>query len=240
MATSGSGSWSATRKVPDIEHIHKWEIEDFDLYMKRENGMIKSNNFSIPGVPGEFYMAVAVKTEWIEGRRSFIEHMPTRLFGGATKPDLEIQIEFYFSVILKSVGGKGMVRAAGKLEITKEGAGTQLGEFGDPHTHSFEKIGAAFKPRADLYYTATKNNQNVDNATGFFTTGNTDRLNMVAKITIPGKVFSLGGSEVAEQVKQSKLFDFQPFLFEGTHSDIVLKCGGSRISCHKVILAARY
>ena len=96
MATSGSGSWSATRKVPDIEHDHKWEIEDFDLYMKRGDGMIKSNNFSIPGVPGEFYMAVAVKTEWIEGRRSFIEHMPTRLFGGATKPDLEIQIEFYF------------------------------------------------------------------------------------------------------------------------------------------------
>ena len=63
---------------------------------------------------------------------------------------------------------------------------------------------------------------------------------MVAKITIPGKVFSLGGSEVAEEVKQSKLFDFQPFLSEGTHSDIVLKCGGSRISCHKVILAARY
>ena len=135
MATSGS--WSATRKVPDIEHIHKWEIEDFDLYMMRENGMIKSNNFSIPGVPGEFYMAVAVKTEWIEGRRSFIEHMPTRLFGGAAKPDLEIQIEFYFSVILK-YKCKGMVRAAGKLEITKEGAGTQLGEFGDSHTHSFD------------------------------------------------------------------------------------------------------
>ena len=237
MATSGS--WSATRKVPDIEHIHKWEIEDFDLYMMRENGMIKSNNFSIPGVPGEFYMAVAVKTEWIEGRRSFIEHMPTRLFGGAAKPDLEIQIEFYFSVILK-YKCKGMVRAAGKLEITKEGAGTQLGEFGDPHTHCFEKNGAAFRPLADLYCTATTNDQNDVKATGFYTTGDTGRLKMVAKITIPGKVFCLGGSEVAEEVKQSKLFDFQPFLFEGTHSDIVLKCGGSRICCHKVILAARY
>ena len=138
------------------------------------------------------------------------------------------------------VGGEGNMRAAGKLEITKEGAETQLGEFGSPQAHHFEIVDAAFRPLSDLYYTATTNTQNYDKATGFFTTGNTGRLNMVAKITIPGKVFSLGGSEVAEEVKQSKLFDFQPFLFEGTHSDIVLKCGGSRISCHKVILAARY
>ena len=237
MATSRS--WSATRKVPDIEHDHKWEIEDFDLYMKRGDGNIKSNNFSIPGVPGEVYMEVAVKTEWIESTRIFGEVMPTRLFGGTTGPDLEIQLIFYFSASLKYEGGEvGVVRAAGKLEITKEGAETQLGEFGSPHAHQFESIDATFRPLSDLYYNPTTNDQN--KATGFFTTGDTGRLKMVAKVTIPGKVFSLGGSEVAEDVKQSKLFDFQQFLFEGTHADIVLKCGGSRISCHKVILAARY
>ena len=74
---------------------------------------------------------------------------------------------------------------------------------------------------------------------GFFTTGNTGLLNLVARIAIPGKVSSLGGMEGEEDLKENRLLDFKPLLSDPKHSDIVLKCGGTRFLCHKVILTVR-
>ena len=76
-------------------------------------------------------------------------------------------------------------------------------------------------------------------ARGFFTTGSTCMLNLVASITIPGKLTTLGGTE-EELIKQNRLLDFKPLLSDPKHSDIVLKCGDIRFPCHKLLLAARY
>ena len=72
---------------------------------------------------------------------------------------------------------------------------------------------------------------------GFFTTGSTQLLSLVATITIAGKLVNLGGGAEEEMVDQEMLFDFKPLLSDPKHSDIVLKCGDARFLCHKVILA---
>ena len=79
-------------------------------------------------------------------------------------------------------------------------------------------------------------------AQGFFTAGSTGLLNLVATLTFPGKLTSLGGTSSAtegELIKQNSLMDFKPLLSDPKHSDIVLKCGGTQFLCHKVILASR-
>ena len=42
-----------------------------------------------------------------------------------------------------------------------------------------------------------------------------------------------------EDLKENRLLDFKPLLSDPKHSDIVLKCGGTRFLCHKVILTVR-
>ena len=64
---------------------------------------------------------------------------------------------------------------------------------------------------------------------------------LVATITIPGKLTSLGETSAAEDelIKQNRLMDFKHLLSDPKHSDIVLKCSDTRFLCHKVILASR-
>ena len=73
---------------------------------------------------------------------------------------------------------------------------------------------------------------------GFYTTGSTKLLTLVARITIASKLTSLGGTEW-EGIGLGRLLDFAPLLSDSKHSDIVLNCGGSRFLCHKNILALR-
>ena len=67
-------------------------------------------------------------------------------------------------------------------------------------------------------------------------------MNLVATLTFPGKLITLGGTSASaeeELVKQNSLLDFKPLLSDPKHSDIVLKCNGTQFLCHKVILASR-
>ena len=109
MAVAGSG-WGITRKASqNIEFTYKWAIEDFDFAMQVEvgGGKIESGRFCIPGVPGEFYMVMEKKNEGVF-------HVKLG--------DQELDAKFNFSVVLKStVMG---TKAAGKLEVIKEGANT--------------------------------------------------------------------------------------------------------------------
>ena len=220
MAASRTG-WSITSKVSqNIEYTHKWAIENFDFAMGATMGEIKSDSFCIPGVPGEFHMVVK------KGARDF-QKMPTRVKIG----DHEFNVKLYFSVSLKST--VSTMKAASKLDVIKEGTETQSGKFGDSENDEFA---TSFVFRAnsaheyyDLYYEAGH---------GFYTTGSTSLLNLVARITIPGKVTTLGGKGEEER-KKNRLLDFQPLLSNPKHSDIVLKCGDTRFRCHKVVLAAR-
>ena len=78
------------------------------------------------------------------------------------------------------------------------------------------------------------------NANGFYTTGSTSLLKLVAKITVPGNMTNLGGTaDEAEEIRQNGVFDFKPLLSDPKHSDIVLKCDGTEFHCHKVILVSR-
>ena len=228
MAVAGSG-WGITRKASqNIEFTYKWAIEDFDFAMEVEvgGGKIESGRFCIPGVPGEFYMVVEKKNEGvIEG----VYHVKLG--------DQELDTKFNFSVVLKStVMG---TKAAGKLEVIKEGANTLSGQFGDPVKHyfypcdarsvqEFEPHGIKFDYRGQFY-----------DGGHLFTTGSTFLLNLVVTITIPASKMATVGGVAEEEMKQSRLFDFQPLLLDPKHSDIVLKCAHTRFLCHKVILASR-
>ena len=128
---AGSG-WSITGKSQNIEYTHKWAIENFDFAMEVEGGKLESHSFSIPGVSGEFHMVVEKVQEYSSGAgRSAVEKMPTRVKIG----DQELEVKFYFSVRLVSTAKD--TKAAGKLEVIKEGAETLSGHFGDSANHKF-------------------------------------------------------------------------------------------------------
>ena len=222
MAAARAGQ-SITRRVSEnIEYTHKWIIEDFDFAMRvkmvDKHGKLESDRFCIPGVFGEFHLVVEIKHE-----------MPTIVKVG----DHELDAKFYFSVSLKSTGEDLM--AHGKLEVLKEGAETLFGNFGDPAISKFvSSSDFCFKSNGIEYQYRIGNFRE---ARGFFTTGSTQLLSLVATITIAGKLVNLGGGAEEEMVDQEMLFDFKPLLSDPKHSDIVLKCGDARFLCHKVILA---
>ena len=160
--------------------------------------------------------------------------MPKRIKIG----DQELDVKFFFSASLKSTAKA--TEAAGKLEIIKEGAEILYGHFGDSAKHKF--VNTSTHP--DLFFNGALKYQDsqgvLRDASGFFTTGSTCLLNLVARITIAGKPTSLGGGGGEEEgVKKDRLLDFQPLLSDHKHSDIVLNCGDARFLCHKAILALR-
>ena len=228
MAAARAGQ-SITRRVSEnIEYTHKWIIEDFDFAMgvkmvgRHGTGKLESDRFCIPGVFGEFHLVIEIKHE-----------MPTTV----KVEDQELDAKFYFSVSLKSTGKDLM--AHGKLEVLKEGAETLFGNFGDPTIPKFFPSSVlasdfCFKSNGIKYLVG---HGHFREGHGFFTTGSTQLLSLVATITIAGKLVNLGGGAEEEMVDQERLLDFKPLLSDPKHSDIVLKCGDARFLCHKVILA---
>ena len=119
-----------TKVSQNIEFTYEWEIENFDLAMAVGEKKLKSSSFCIPGVQGEFHMVVG-KIMKPYPHQNHTKPIPDRVKVG----DQELVPKFYFSVSLKStVEG---TKAAGKLEVIKEGAKTLTGEFGDPAKSNF-------------------------------------------------------------------------------------------------------
>ena len=224
---SMAAGWGITKISQNIEFTYKWAIENFDLAMVVGEGKLESGRFCIPGVPGKFHVAVEKK----------LDHTYDQMVKRVKLGDQEFQAKFYFSVSMKStvVGTK----AAGKLEVIKEGAKTLSGKFGDSAKSKFV-LCWGFEPNCALRY-FDDNFRNFYKANGFFTTGSTSLLNLVVTLTIPGKLITLGETSAAEDelIKQNRLMDFKHLLSDPKHSDIVLKCGDTRFLCHKVILASR-
>ena len=233
-----AAGWGITKNSQNSEYTYKWAIENFDFAMEVGEGKIESSSFCIPGVSAEFQIVVEKKEEPFFYHRSTSYQMPTRLKVNDIDNAKEFEAKFYFSVSMKSTVED--TNAAGKLEIIKEGAETQSGEFGDVANHKFA-LSYVFRPKvAPKYYSTRAGFADSVSGGGFYTRGSTCKLNLVAQITIPGKLTSLGGTE-EEEMKQNRLMmDFQPFLSDPKHSDIVLKCGDIRFPCHKLLLAARY
>ena len=181
----------------------------------------------------EFHMTVERKTD----PTSVTEFRQRGAF--AKIGDQELQVKFHFSVSLESTARD--TNAAGKLEVIKEGSETLYGHFGDSAEHKFVALSLPphFMPDRAIRYQDNDGIWYQPSSYGFYTTGSTCLLNLVAKITIPGKLRSLGGAEEEEE-EQNRLLDFQPLLSDPKHSDIVLKCGDTRFLCHKAILALRY
>ena len=225
--------WSITGNSKDVEYTHNWAIQNFDRCMEMEGERIESGSFSIPGVPGKFHLVVKWKEEdhYSHSGDRFYKRVPSRVRLGGQQLDAK----FYFSVSLRSTG-KDLV-AHGKLEVLKEGAETLFGNFGDPAISKFvSSSDFCFKSNGIEYQYRIGNFRE---ARGFFTTGSTQLLSLVATITIAGKLVNLGGGAEEEMVDQERLLDFKPLLSDPKHSDIVLKCGDARFLCHKVILATR-
>ena len=245
MASAGTG-WSITRNFQNSEYTHNWAIENFDLAFEMEGGKIESSRFCIPGVPGEFHLEVAKKVVQHCYETGAIEmRMPSTLqIGGHHN---ELKVTSFFSVTLKST--TEVTVGAGKLDIIKEGADTLSGKFGDPDRPKLvPATQLVFRPSVDIkyrrnsvpgaYYSSLVSPKYAQGL-GFYTTGDTALLTLVATITNPGKIHTFGGTEEEEEMAKDRLLDFEPFLSDPKHSDIVLNCGDKSFLCHKVILAAR-
>ena len=232
MAQAG---WSVTKTLKNIEYIHRWEIEDFDLAWGVGEGKIHSKTFVIPGVEGFFHMELVMKREKQRDGVGFAKPKEIRIGGQSFK------VKSYFSVSLKSNNEE--TKAAGKLDIIKQGAETLSGKFGDPAEYKFEPgPEQVFLPNvAPSLVLQLRGGEETATGSGFYTLGSTSLLTLMATITIAGKVINVGGREEEEEddVKQARLFDFQPFLSNGKHSDVLLKSEDTAFPCHKVVLAAR-
>ena len=90
----------------------------------------------------------------------------------------------------------------GMLEIVKEGEESQWGKFGDPdqiQTCQHLLFQSKSNKTGLQYYSILYHREgNFYPAYRFFTTGSTGRLNLVATITIPGKLVTLGGGAEVE------------------------------------------
>jgi len=169
---------------------------------------------------GEFHMVVE--------KGPYSKKMATRV----KVDDQEFDVKFYFLVSLKSTARD--MKAAGQLDVIKDGNETLSGKFGDSANDQFSTL-FDFRLNSALKYLDYVGKWR--DGRGFYTTGSTCLLTLVARITIPGRLISLGGS-AEEEMKQNRMLDFQPLLADPKHSDIVLKCGDTTFHCHKVILAA--
>ena len=233
MAAARNG-WGITRKASEnIEFTYKWAIEEFDFAMGvGGDGKLESPRFRLPGVSGEFHILVEKETQEYSYSK-----VPTRVM----VDDQEFDVKLYFHVSLRSTEitlAKAPCRVVGKLEVLKEGAETQLGEFGDLANSSFVHCfgsSCTFKPKTAPQWF---NEDKLLDGKGFFTSGSTSLLNLVATLTLPGKLTNLG-SGAEEEFNPDSLFDFYDLLEDPKHSDIVLKCGNKEFLCHKVILATR-
>ena len=217
-----AAGWGITRKSENTEYTYKWTIEDFDFAMRVE-GKVESASFAIPGVSGLFNLVAENLGERPINANVVAEKLGNRTTNNgvaiAQPVPRTVCYPLIFSVSLKSTSNT--TKAAGKLEVIKEGVRTQTGQFGDAARHNF-----VLCSDAPLQFKWGGLNE-------FYTTGSTSRLNLVANLTIPGKLVSLGW-----EMNQSKL-DLKPLLLDPSYSDIVLKCGGESFPCHKAILAVR-
>ena len=240
---AGGAGWSITKKgFENVEYTHKWHIESFDFAMEIEKGKIESSSFCIPGVPGEFKMMVLKKEFKFGSGRSWCYKMPEKIMVDGK----ELEIKHLFSVFLMST--EKDTRAAAKLEVIQEGKDTFCGKFGDSSAHKFLHFSSLqhsvyqdsdfkllFEPEVAFKWLHAGVSKD---GAGFYTTGSTNLLTLVARITIASKLTSLGGTE-EEGMGLGRLLDFTPLLSNSKHSDIVLNCGGSRFLCHKAVLALR-
>ena len=217
-----ASAWGVTTNAKNNEFTYNWAIEKFDFNMAAVKDKIESPRFTIPGVTGEFYL-VAAKYKTHVGHHYAV---PTYIKIG----DNQFDIKCLFSVAVKS--SVADERLIGELEVIKDGAETQRGNLsgGNPGNNVFEPVVAV------QYWCNVANGSNVN---GFYTTGSTSLLKLVAKIIVPGKMINMGGTAEEEEMRQNGLLDFEPFLSDPKHSDMVIKCGSTKFFCHRVILAAR-
>ena len=221
--------WSVTKTLKNIEYTHKWEIEDFDLAWGLGEGRVQSKTFSIPGVEGFFHLELALKREKVSNGFKIPKNI--RIGEQTLKP------KAYFSISLKSSIQE--TKAAGKVDIIKEGAETLSGSFGDPPSHSFDcGPEQLFLPNIEPRF---EEDYGFQSGSGFYTTGRTALLILVVEITIAGKVINMGGEleEERDDTKQGVL-DLKPFLSNRKHSDVLLKSADATFPCHKVVLSARW
>ena len=219
MSVAKSG-WSTTKKISkDIKYTHNWSIENFDFAMGLGGGKVESDSFHIPGVLGEFQLAIDKFHA-----ASLRDQKPTKL----KLNDEEFEAKHYFSVNLNFTSVVKDLKAAGMLELVKEGEESQWGKFGDPDKPTFVPVdtstvgGYRFESNTGLHCTLnipSYRPESTFDPGAFFTTGSTGRLDLVATITIAGKLVTLGGGAEVEvkEMEQLKLVHINTQAETGAH-----------------------
>ena len=69
---------------------------------------------------------------------------------------------------------------------------------------------------------------------GFYTRGETPKLDLKAVITVPSQMYTVSGSVWKADPKN---FSFEELLTRPDYSDITLVCGEKRFQCHMLLLA---
>ena len=164
-------------------------------------GKVESDSFHIPGVLGQFQLVIDGNKFYSTSLR---DQKPTKL----KLNDEEFEAKHLFLVNLTSTSVDKDLKAAGMLELVKEGEKSQWGKFGDPDKPTFVPVdtstvgGYRFESNTGLHCTLnipSYRPESTFDPGAFFTIGSTGRLDLVATITIAGKLVTLGAETGAHK-----------------------------------------
>lgn len=217
-----TASWCYRDKEDDVHHDFAWTITNFSRKTSVvPNGeYIESDKFSVTahGMDLEWQLCLYPSGKDCEDE----EHVSILLELVSRSLTATFSGKIEFSVV--SQNGEKVFRKKKSIKETD----TQIGR------PMFGLLAAKFIPH-NLLRLDQQNNQITPE----------DKLTVLCEITIDGKDVQQSGQALLKSKPSSKICpekmstDFNFLLESGQFSDVTIKCEGTRLSCHKVILGAR-
>jgi len=217
-----TASWCYRDKEEDVHHDFAWTITNFSRKISvMPNGeYIESDKFSVTahGMDLEWQLCLYPSGKDCEDEEhvSILLELVSRSLTATSSGKIE------FSVV--NINGEKVFRKKKSIKESDTQIGRPLVGF----------LAAKFIPHHLM------NNQNTQITPE-------DKLTVLCEITIDGKDIQQSGQALV-QVKskpstkicpEKMSSDFNFLLESGQFSDVTIKCEGTRLSCHKVILGAR-
>jgi len=217
-----TASWCYRDKEDDVHHDFAWTITNFSrkINVVPNGEYIESDKFSVSahGMDLEWQLCLYPSGKDCEDE----EHVSILLELVSRSLTATFSGKIEFSVV--STNGEKVFR---KKKSIKE-SDTQIGR------PMFGLLAAKFIPH-NLLRLDQQNNQITPD----------DKLTVLCEITIDGKDVQQSGQALVKPKPSSKICpeklstDFNFLLESGQFSDVMIKCEGTELACHKIILGAR-
>lgn len=217
-----TASWCYRDKEDDVHHDFAWTITNFSrkINVVPNGEYIESDKFSVSahGMDLEWQLCLYPSGKDCEDE----EHVSILLELVSRSLTATFSGKIEFSVV--STNGEKVFR---KKKSIKE-SDTQIGR------PMFGLLAAKFIPH-NLLRLDQQNNQITPE----------DKLTVLCEITIDGKDVQQSGQAQMKSKPSSKICpeklstDFKFLLESGQFSDVTIRCEGTELACHKIILGAR-